>query len=57
MEAAADRLDQSGVRVGHDEADTVEAAVGEAGEELAPERLVLRVANVEAEDLTMPVGA
>ena len=35
LEAAADRLDQTCVRVGDHEAHTGESAVGEAGEELA----------------------
>ena len=57
LEAAADRFDQPGVRVADDEAHTGESAVGEAGEELAPERFVLAVADIEAEDLAMPVSS
>ena len=56
LEAAADRFDQPGVRVGDDETHTGQAAVGQRCEELAPERLVLGVADIEAEDLTMPVS-
>ena len=57
LEAAGDRLGQSGVGVGDHQAHTAEAAVDEAGEELAPERFVLRVADVDTEHLTMAVGA
>ena len=42
LETAADRLDQAGI--------------GERGQELAPEGLVLRVADIEPEDLTKPVS-
>ena len=56
MEAAADRFDQPGVGVGDHQPHAGQAAVGELGEELAPERLVLRVADVDTEDFTMPVG-
>jgi hypothetical protein len=43
------------VRVRDDESDTGESAVVECGEELAPERLVLGVADIEPEELAMPV--
>ena len=43
--------------VGDHQAHAVQVAVFEAAEELGPERLVLRVPNVDAEDFSMPVGA
>ncbi len=57
LEAAADRFDESGVGVGDHQADAGEAAVGEVGEELAPERLVLGVADIEPEHLTVSVSS
>ena len=39
------------------ETDTVQAAVDQAAEELGPEGLVLAIADVDAEDLAVPVGA
>jgi hypothetical protein len=44
------------VRVGDDQLHPVEAAVLEVAEELGPERLVLRVAHIDAEDLTVAVS-
>ena len=57
LEATRDRLGQSGVGVGDHEAHAGQAPVGEAGEELAPERFVLGVADVDAEHFAVPVGA
>ena len=51
LEAAGDRLGQPGVGVGDHQLDAGQAAVDEAGEELAPERLVLRVADIDARAL------
>ena len=41
--------------VGDDELHAGESAVGEVAEELGPERLVLRVTDVDPDDLTVPV--
>ena len=57
LQHAADRRAQPGVRIRDDEADAVQAAVDQAAEELGPEGLVLRVANVHAEDFAVAVGA
>ena len=57
LEAASDRFDQSGVGVGDHQAHTGKASVDESGEELAPERFVLAVADVDAEHFTVPVSA
>ena len=56
LEAAGDRFDQPGMGVGDHEPHAGQAAIGEAGEELTPERLVLRVADIDTEHLTMPIG-
>jgi hypothetical protein len=45
------------VSVGDDEAETGETGVVESGEELAPERLVLRVADVDTERLAVAGSA
>ena len=57
LKAPTDRFHQTRVRVGHDEAHTGQTAVVQAGEELAPERLVLGVADIEPDDLAMPVSS
>ena len=43
--------------VGDHQLDTAQAAVGEVGEELTPERLILGVTDVEPEHFAVPVGA
>lgn len=48
-------FDEAGVGVGYDEAHTAESAVAQAGKVLAPERLVLGVADIEVEYLTVAV--
>ena len=45
------------MRVGDHQAHPGQAAVDEAGEELAPEHLVLRVADIDTEHFTVPGGA
>src|SRR3954471_20276603 len=49
--------DQAGVLVGDHEFDSAQAAFLQAGQEGPPEHLVLAVADVEAEDLPVAVGA
>ena len=56
LEAAGDRFGQPGVGVGGHQAHTAQPAVDQPGQELAPERLVLRVADVDTEDFAMAVG-
>jgi hypothetical protein len=57
LEAAADRLDQSGVCVGDHQLDAGDAAVGEVGEELSSEHVVLRVADIDTEHFAVTVSA
>ena len=56
LEHAADRSTQASVSIADDEPDAVESAVLEVAEELGPERLALRVADVDPEDLAVAVG-
>ena len=52
-EHLADRLLQAGVRVADDELNTGEAALDQATQERAPERLRLRLADVETDQLAV----
>lgn len=56
LEATPDRFDEPGMRIGDHQTHAGKAAIDQAGQELAPERLVLRVANVDAEYLAVPVS-
>jgi hypothetical protein len=53
-EHAGDRRLQALVAVGHAQADAVQAAATQIAEELAPERLGLDLADVEADHLAPP---
>lgn len=56
-ELAADRGDEASVGVGDDELHALETALVEVARELGPERLVLRVAQVDTEDFSTAVAA
>jgi hypothetical protein len=57
LQDPGDRCGEPSVGVGDDELHAGEPAVGEVAEELGPERLVLRVTDVDPDDLTVPVPA
>ena len=56
LEGPLQGLHEPGVLVADDEPDAVQAALLQGGQEAAPERLVLAVADVESEDLAGAVG-
>lgn len=57
LQNATDRGFQAGVGVGDHQPYTAQAAVLEVAQEFGPERLVLGVADVDPEDLAVPIGA
>src|SRR5690349_16139283 len=57
LETTPDRSEGSGIGSAAHELHAGQAAVGEIGEELTPERPALRVANIDPEDLTVTVSA
>jgi hypothetical protein len=56
LKATLDSFNQPGMCIGDHEADPGEATLDQVGEELAPERLVLRVADVGTKELTVPIS-
>ena len=56
LEGPLERLHEAGVLIGDDQLHTAQAALFEAEQEAAPERLVLAVPDVESEDLPRAVS-
>ena len=56
LEHPTDRGFQAGVRVGDHEAHAVRVPFDESAQELGPERLVLGVPDIDAEDLSVAVS-
>lgn len=57
LEVAVDRVAEPGMGVGDHEFHSAQTALDEIAEELAPEHLVLRVADIDTEHLAVAVGS